>query len=85
MIGAAPGITGDVSLGDHSGVGANSVVMPRNEIPDGVAIGALSLVPPEFSFEPWTVYAGIPIAPLKARNRESVLRQVEHFLERQQD
>jgi serine acetyltransferase len=85
MIGAATGITGDVSLGDYSGVGANSVVLPRNEIPEGVAIGALSLVPPEFPFEPWTVYAGIPIAPLKARNRKKVLRQVEQFLRRQGD
>jgi hypothetical protein len=53
--------------------------------PSGISFrgGALSFVPPEFSFEPWTVYAGIPIAPVKARNRESVLRQVEHFLKRQ--
>ena len=85
MIGAATGISGDVSLGDHSGVGANSVVMPRNEVPEGVAIAALSFVPPEFSFEPWTVYAGIPIAPIKLRNRESVLRQVEHFLIRKSE
>jgi carbonic anhydrase/acetyltransferase-like protein (isoleucine patch superfamily) len=62
MICAATGITGDVSLGDYRGVGANSIVLPRNEIPAGVAIGVLSLVPPEFSFEPRTVYAGIPIA-----------------------
>ena len=85
MIGADARITGDVSLGDHTGVGANSVVLPRNEIPEGVAIGALSLVPPEFSFEPWTVYAGIPIMPLNARNRESVLRQVEQLRRRQSD
>jgi carbonic anhydrase/acetyltransferase-like protein (isoleucine patch superfamily) len=83
MIGAAPGIAGDVSIGDHCGVGANSVVMPRNEIPEGVAIGALSFVPPEFSFEPWMVYAGIPVARIKPRNRDSVLRQVERFLSRQ--
>jgi carbonic anhydrase/acetyltransferase-like protein (isoleucine patch superfamily) len=83
MIGAAIGISGDVTLGNHTGVGANSVIMPRNDIPEGVAIAALSFVPPEFSFEPWTVYAGIPIAPLKPRNRESVLRQVEAFLKRE--
>jgi len=35
----------------------------------------MSFVPPEFSFEPWTVYAGIPIASVRPRNRESVLRQ----------
>jgi acetyltransferase-like isoleucine patch superfamily enzyme len=82
MIGAAEGITGDVTIGDHTGVGANSVVMPRNTIPEGVAIGALSFVPSDFAFEPWTVYAGVPIVPLKPRNRDSVLRQVEEFLHR---
>lgn len=82
VIGAAPGITGNVRLSDHTGIGANSVVMPRNEIPEGVAIGALSFVPPDFGFEPWTVYAGIPIASIGARNRDSVLRQVEQLLRR---
>jgi carbonic anhydrase/acetyltransferase-like protein (isoleucine patch superfamily) len=80
MIGAAEGISGDVSLADYTGVGANAVVMPRNVIPEGVAIGALSFVPPEFPFEPWMVYAGIPVRPLKRRDRANVLRQVEAFL-----
>jgi carbonic anhydrase/acetyltransferase-like protein (isoleucine patch superfamily) len=83
MIGAAEGISGDVTFADHCGVGANSVVMPRNQVPEGVAIGALSFVPPEFAFEPWTVYAGIPIVPICERNRESVLRQVEAVLSRE--
>jgi carbonic anhydrase/acetyltransferase-like protein (isoleucine patch superfamily) len=82
MIGTAQGISGDVSLGDHTGVGANSVVMPRNEVPEGVSIGALSFVPADFGFEPWTVYAGIPIARVASRNRDNVLRQVEQFLGR---
>jgi acetyltransferase-like isoleucine patch superfamily enzyme len=82
MIEAAEGITGDVVFGDHCGVGANAVVMPRNEIPEGVAIGALSYVPPEFAFEPWTVYAGVPIVKVKSRNRERVLQQVADFLAR---
>lgn len=85
MIGAASGVSGDVSFGDHTGVGANSVVMPRNDVPEGVAIGALSFVPAEFAFEPWMVYAGIPIAPLKPRNRDNVLRQVEQFLRSQSE
>lgn len=70
-------ITGDVTIGNYTGVGANAVVMPRNDIPEGVAIGALSFVPAAFEFEPWTVYAGIPIRPVAARNRERVLRQLE--------
>jgi acetyltransferase-like isoleucine patch superfamily enzyme len=72
-------ITGDVHIGDYTAVGANAVVMPRNELPDGVAVGALSFVPPEFEFEPWTVYAGVPIRKVADRDRESVLRQVERF------
>src|SRR3989338_395879 len=45
-------ITGDVTCGPLTAVGANSVVMPRNIIPEGTVIGAVSFVPPGFSFEP---------------------------------
>jgi len=73
--GDAP-VSGDVSIGNYTGVGANSVIMPKNDIPEGVAIGALSFVPSEFSFQPWTVYAGIPVRAMRDRNRDNVLRQV---------
>lgn len=75
-------IVGDVSLGKYTGVGSNAVIMPDNQVPDGVAIGALSFVPPRFSFERWMVYAGTPIRPIKARNKENVLRQVRQLEER---
>jgi acetyltransferase-like isoleucine patch superfamily enzyme len=73
-------LEGDVEMGDFTGVGANAVVMPDNRIPEGVAIGALSFVPCAFGFEAWTVYAGIPIRRVGARNRERVLRQAERVL-----
>jgi acetyltransferase-like isoleucine patch superfamily enzyme len=72
-------ISGDVAIGNFTGVGANAVIMPRNEIPEGVAVGALSFVPPAYNFEPWTVYAGIPIRPVAERDRNRVMRQVEAF------
>ncbi|HVH44654.1 MAG TPA: hypothetical protein VM925_20010, partial [Labilithrix sp.] len=68
-----------VTLGRCTAVGSNAVVMPDNDIPEGTAIGALSFVPPRFAFEPWTVYAGTPIRPIRARNREKVLAQVERI------
>ena len=74
-------ITGDVTFERLTAVGANSVVMPQNQIPEGTVIGALSFVPVNYSFEEWTVYAGIPIRPIKSRNRESVLRQLARFEE----
>ncbi len=75
-------IAGDVTLGDYTAVGANSVVMPYNHIPEGAVIGALSFVPPKFPFKAWEVYAGIPIRRIKKRNKQNVLRQVEIVRER---
>ena len=53
--------------------------MPSNDIPEGTTIGALSFVPTAFAFEPWTVYAGIPIRRISARDRDAVLRQRDTF------
>ena len=69
-------ITGGVTLGHYTAVGSNSVVMPDNTIPEGAVIGALSYVPPRYSFKPWHVYAGTPIRPVGERNRANVLSQV---------
>jgi carbonic anhydrase/acetyltransferase-like protein (isoleucine patch superfamily) len=73
-------IEGDVLCDRFIGIGSNSVVMPDNQIPEGVAIGALSFVPANFSFEPWTVYAGTPIRKIRMRDRDAVLRQYEKFI-----
>jgi acetyltransferase-like isoleucine patch superfamily enzyme len=70
-------IVGDVTFHECAIVGANSVVMPGNELLEGVAVGALSFVPPRFRFEPWTVYAGQPIKKVMPRDRKNVLAQVE--------
>ncbi len=70
-------IKGDVILGKYTGVGTNSVIMPNNNIPEGVAIGALSFVPSNYKFEPWTVYAGNPIKPVKRRNKENILKTLK--------
>jgi acetyltransferase-like isoleucine patch superfamily enzyme len=72
-------ITGDVSISDMCAVGANSVIMPDNEIPEGTAIGALSFVPTRFKFKPWSVYAGIPIRLIGRRNMKNVLTQVKEI------
>lgn len=69
-------IQGDVVMEKYTGIGTNSVVMPNNHIPEGVSIGALSFVPSNFKFEPWTVYAGRPIRAVKKRNKENVLRSL---------
>ncbi len=67
-------IRGNVRLGKYTGVGTNSVIMPGNDIPEGVTIGALSFVPSGYKFEPWTVYAGRPICSIKKRNRANIMQ-----------
>lgn len=72
-------ITGDVVLDRCTAVGANSVVMPDNHLPEGSVVGALSFVPPRFAFEPWSVYAGIPVRKVSDRDRDAVLSQAEQL------
>jgi acetyltransferase-like isoleucine patch superfamily enzyme len=60
-----------VRLGRHVVVGANSVVLPV-DIPEGVAVGALSFVgtrePSNIAMEPWTIWAGTPARKIGTRN-----------------
>ena len=70
-------IRGNVSFGNYTAVGSNSVVMPNNRIPEGTVLGALSFAPAGYEFKSWSVYAGTPIRLVGARNREAVMEQVE--------
>lgn len=72
-------LQGDIILDHYTAVGANSVIMPGNHVPEGTVIGALSLVPASFDFRAWSVYAGTPIRFLRPRNRESVMEQVQRL------
>lgn len=72
-------IAGDVTLGDCTAVGSNSVIMPGVTIPEGTVIGALSFVPARYEFEPWSVYAGTPVRRVGHRNRDAVLRQADQL------
>jgi acetyltransferase-like isoleucine patch superfamily enzyme len=70
-------ISADVIFGNCTAAGSNAVVMPGNEVPEGTVIGALSFVPAGFRFEPWSVYAGVPIRRIGARNRRAVEAQAD--------
>ena len=74
-------ISGDVTFGNYTAAGSNTVVMPDNIVPEGTVIGALSFVPARFHFEPWSVYAGIPARRIGARDREAVVAQATRLRE----
>lgn len=68
---------GDIDIGNHSIVGAGSVVMPRVRFGEGASVGALSLVKSDLN--PWTLYAGVPVRALRERDREKILTAQDEF------
>ena len=72
-------IQGNVTFANYTAAGSNSVVMPGNQVPEGTVIGALSFVPANFEFRPWSVYAGAPIRFIRPRNRHNVVDQVSRI------
>lgn len=72
--------SGDIIMEDFTGVGVNSGILPNVKFSEGSTVGALSLVPQGTVLEPWTMYAGIPVKPIKRRNEKSVRRQAEKII-----
>ena len=69
---------GRITIGRHSIVGANSVVLPNVQFAEGACLGALSLA--KKNLEPWTLYAGIPAKPIRPRNRDKILQLESRLL-----
>ena len=70
-----------VEIGKHVLISANCVILPSVTIPDGVVIGANSLVLENAVLQPWTIYVGSPVQALKERPRERIL-ELQAALER---
>jgi acetyltransferase-like isoleucine patch superfamily enzyme len=62
---------GPIRIGKFAAIGANSTIMPGVQIPEGVAVGAHSLVRHSI-MEAWTIWAGVPARKLKQRSQEIV-------------
>ncbi len=59
---------------NFANVGANVTIMPGVTLAEGCVIGACSFVPYGTKTEPWTIYAGSPIKPIKKRPKEKMLQ-----------
>jgi acetyltransferase-like isoleucine patch superfamily enzyme len=58
----------EMTLGRHSIVGANSIVLPGVSLAEGTSVGALSVV--RKNTEPWSVYLGNPAKKIKNRKKD---------------
>ena len=61
-----PNNTKPVVIGNDVWIGAGTIVLQGSNIPDGVVVGAQSLVKNK-QLEPFTVYAGNPLRKIKER------------------
>lgn len=69
----------DIRIGRHAIIGTGSTVLPESVIPEGVAVGAMSLV--KEALEPWGIYAGVPCRRIKER-KKTLLELEKKYLER---
>jgi len=71
--------TTPVRIAKHALIGAQSVLLPGADLPEGCAVGSLTLVAKPL--QPWSVYHGNPARRLGSRNT-AILELEEVFLER---
>lgn len=60
----------DIIVGEYAVVGTGSTLLPGAVLPDGVAVGAMSMV--KSSLEEWGIYAGVPCRKLAERSKKCV-------------
>ena len=68
-----------VYIGKHVVIGCNSVVLPGVNIPEGAAVGSLSLV--TRSLEPWSINTGIPAKKKADRHRDIIDLERQFLME----
>lgn len=66
-----------ITFEKFSGCGVNCVILPGVTLSEGSVIGANSLVTK--STEPWTVYVGNPVKPIKVRPHENILKYAKEM------
>jgi len=69
-----------IVIEDHVLIGCNVVILPGVHLPEGVSIGAFSLVK-KGEYKPWTLYAGIPAKELGKRDGTKIKQQAQKLME----
>jgi acetyltransferase-like isoleucine patch superfamily enzyme len=69
-----------IKIDDHVLLGCNVVVLPGVHLPEGVSVGAFSLLK-KGEYKPWTLYAGIPAKELGKRDGTLIKKQAEKLME----
>lgn len=68
----------NVVIGDACLVGSNSIILPGVVLPNGISIGALSLVS-DRKYKEYSFYEGKCRKPLFKRNKEKIIEQLKNL------
>jgi galactoside O-acetyltransferase len=71
--------TAPVKIGDHCLLGFNVSILAGVHLPEGVAIGANSLLKP-MKYRPWGIYCGTPAKEIGVRLNKDILAQAEKLM-----
>lgn len=82
---ASSSIIGKIVIEDHALLGANVVILPGVHIPEGVALGAGTVVTSKTILEPWTLYVGAPARPLRTRDGRAILDAAQRLRKNRPD
>ena len=69
-----------VKIADHVLMGFNCSILAGADIPEGVALGAYSLVKPGMKLKPWTLYAGIKLKEIGPRDGMKIKSMTKDLL-----
>ncbi|VVB58876.1 2,3,4,5-tetrahydropyridine-2,6-dicarboxylate N-acetyltransferase [Candidatus Anstonella stagnisolia] len=70
----------EIGIGNHVLFGCNVVVLPGVKLPEGVSVGAFSLLKSNIEYKPWTLYAGIPAKEIGKRDGSLMKEQEEKLM-----
>jgi dTDP-4-amino-4,6-dideoxy-D-glucose acyltransferase len=72
-------VGGEIVLSQFSSIGTNAIVFPGVFISEGSVVGAGSVVTKDT--RPWTVYVGNPARPVRAREKDTMLKFAHEIFE----
>ncbi|MBS3068949.1 hypothetical protein J4441_01140 [Candidatus Micrarchaeota archaeon] len=75
----------EVEIGNHVLLGCNVVVLPGVRLPEGVSVGAFSLLKSNVEYKQWTLYAGVPAREIGKRDGSLMKAQEEKLMKAVQE
>jgi len=64
-----------VTIGKYVTVGSHSCILPHSIVPDGVALGAYTMIKGTTLLEPFHLYVGVPCRDLGKRKNQERIRE----------